>query len=88
MSVEQISTDVFLYCAMIDGPIASDIGEESRILMSHKERGPDYSIRAALKANYLNATTPRLIYQAQVHYARVYGAITGSVPVTAPTQDT
>eukprot|EP00961_Rhodomonas_salina_P145753 1962172-Rhodomonas_salina.1 len=43
MNVEQISTDVFLYCSMIDGPIASDIGEESRILMSHKKRGPDYS---------------------------------------------
>eukprot|EP00961_Rhodomonas_salina_P145754 1962173-Rhodomonas_salina.1 len=43
MSVEQISTDVFFYCSMINGPIASDIGEESRILMSHKKRGPDYS---------------------------------------------
>eukprot|EP00961_Rhodomonas_salina_P215150 2905841-Rhodomonas_salina.1 len=56
--------------------------------MSHKKRGPDYSVRAALKANYPNATTPRLIYQVQVHYTRVYGAITGSVPVTAPTRDT
>eukprot|EP00961_Rhodomonas_salina_P238338 3221406-Rhodomonas_salina.1 len=57
--------------------------------MSHKKRGPDYSVQvhAALKANYPNATTPCLIYQAQVHYAHVCGAITGSVQVTAPTRD-
>eukprot|EP00961_Rhodomonas_salina_P096025 1291358-Rhodomonas_salina.2 len=88
MSVEQISTNVFLYCTMIEGPITLDIGQESRIPMSHKKHRPDCSISAALKANYPNATTPCLIYQAQAHYACVYGAITGSVPVTAPTIDT
>ena len=34
----------------------------------------DYSIRRAMKENYPKATTPRQVYEAQPHYARVFGA--------------
>eukprot|EP00961_Rhodomonas_salina_P074339 998608-Rhodomonas_salina.1 len=73
---------------MLNGPVSKDIGEETLIPVSNKKHCTDYSICGALKTNYLNATTPRLILQAQEHYARVFGAITGSVPTSAPVRDT
>eukprot|EP00961_Rhodomonas_salina_P031885 429651-Rhodomonas_salina.1 len=73
---------------MLDGPVSKDIGEETLIPVSNKKHCTDYSIRGALKTNYPNATTLQLILQAQEHYARVFGAITGLVPTFAPVSDT
>eukprot|EP00961_Rhodomonas_salina_P222159 3004485-Rhodomonas_salina.1 len=88
MTVKDDGGTTSVVCCMLNGPVSKDIGEDTLIPVSNKKRCTNYSIRGALKTNYPNATTPRLILQAQVHYERVFGAVTGSVPTSAPVRDT
>eukprot|EP00961_Rhodomonas_salina_P143244 1927478-Rhodomonas_salina.1 len=64
MTVEDDGGTTSVVCCMLDGPVSKDIGEDTLIPVSNKKCCTNYSIRGALKTNYPNATTPRLILQA------------------------
>eukprot|EP00961_Rhodomonas_salina_P293618 3933900-Rhodomonas_salina.1 len=79
---------VSVVCAMIDGPIRSEVGARATLSVSRPKHGTDYSLRRALREVFPTARTPSDVYKLQANFARIYGAWTNTRSTVAAQRDT